>query len=104
MTKKYKTPWEVGSLFICTKCAAKFTQENLAEELKTELRKNLKKHDQQNSIRVMISGCLNVCHPEEQTFAFMPANGPTEVQTTVLDKETALNDIQSFIKTKIENS
>lgn len=101
MTKKYSTPWEVGSLFVCTKCGAKYNQPNLAEELKTDLRKDLKSRDEQGKIRVITSGCLNVCYPEEQTFAFMPTNGQTEVYTTALEKNTAYADIQEFIKKKV---
>jgi hypothetical protein len=33
-----KTPWEIGSIFICTKCGAKFNEPNMAEEVKTEIR------------------------------------------------------------------
>lgn len=101
MTKKYDVPWEVGSLFICTKCGAKFDQPTLAEEVKNDLRKDLKTRDQTQKIRVMTSGCLNVCYPEEQTFAFMPNNGPTEVYTTRLDKQMAFSGIQEFLKKKL---
>lgn len=101
MTKKYSTPWEVGSLFVCTKCGAKYNQPNLAEELKSDLRKDLKSREEQGKVRVITSGCLNVCYPEEQTFAFMPTNGQTEVYTTALEKATAFKDIQEFIKKKI---
>lgn len=101
MTKKYNTPWEVGSLFICTKCGAKYNQPNLAEELKTDLRKDLKSREEQTKIRVITSGCLNVCYPEEQTFAFMPNSGQTEVYTTALEKQMAFGDIKEFINKKI---
>jgi predicted metal-binding protein len=101
MTKKYSTPWTVGSVFICNKCGAKFNNENLAEELKSELRKDLKSREEHTKIRVMTSGCLSVCYPEEQTFAFMPNSGETEVYTTTLDKATALEDIKALIKKKV---
>ncbi len=101
MIKKYKTPWEVGSLFVCTKCGAKFNQPNLAEEIKSELRKELKAEEKQTKLRVMPSGCLSVCYPEQQTFAYMPCEGVTEVYTTSLEKETALKEISEFIKTKV---
>lgn len=102
MIKKYSTPWEVGSLFICNKCGAKFNQPNLAEELKTDLRKELKQNEQQTKIRVIVSGCLNVCYPEEQTFSFQPIDGKTEVYTTALDKNTATQEISDFIKQKLQ--
>lgn len=101
MTKKYNTPWEIGSLFICNKCGAKFNQPELAEKLKSSLRKDLKARDENKKIRVIVSGCLDVCYPEEQTFAFMPKTGETEVYTTQLDEKSAFEDIQNFIKNKI---
>lgn len=99
--KKYNTPWEVGSLFICTKCGAKYNQPNLAEDLKSGLRKDLKARDENGKIRVITSGCLNVCYPEEQTFAFMPKSGETEVYTTVLEQTQAFSEIKEFIQKKI---
>ncbi len=101
MAKKYSTPWEVGSLFICTKCGAKFNQPDLAEELKSSLRKDLKSRDENKKIRVMTSGCLNVCYPEEQTFAFMPIDGKTEVFTSELNEKQAYETIRKFIQQKI---
>ena len=101
MTKKYSTPWEVGSLFICNKCGAKFNQPDLAESLKSSLRKVLKARDENKKIRVIVSGCLDVCYPEEQSFAFMPKSGETEVYTTQLDEKIAFDDIQKLINEKI---
>jgi len=99
--KKYNTPWEIGSLFICTKCGAKYNQPNLAEDLKSGLRKDLKTRDENGKIRVITSGCLNVCYPEEQTFAFMPKEGQTEVYTTALEQNQAFAEIKEFIQKKI---
>ncbi len=101
MTKKYNVPWETGSLFICTKCGAKYNQPELAEEVKSAIRKDLKARDENGKVRVMTSGCLNVCYPEEQTFAYMPKSGETEVYTSALDKQTVLDDIKEFLKKKI---
>ncbi len=101
MIKKYETPWEVGSLFICNKCGVKFNEPDLAEDVKKALRKELKDQDSHKKIRVMTSGCLNVCFPEEQTFAFMPNSGETEVYTTVLDSKKAIEEIGKVIRKKI---
>lgn len=101
MTKKYSTPWEMGSLFICTKCGAKYNQPSLAEELKSDLRKDLKTRDENVKIRTITSGCLGICYPEEQTFAFMPKSGETEIYTTALEKDTAFVDIKALIQKKI---
>jgi predicted metal-binding protein len=102
MVKKYQTPWEIGSVFICNKCGAKFNQSDMAEDLKKALRKELKESDNHKKIRVMTSGCLNVCYPEEQTFAFMPNNGSTEVYTTSLNEKDSLKELSQFIKKKID--
>lgn len=101
MTKKYSTPWEIGSLFICTKCGVKYNQPNLAEDLKGDLRKDLRSREETSKVRVITSGCLGVCYPEEQTFAFMPNKGETEVYTTALEKDQAFTEIKEFIQKKI---
>ncbi len=103
MTKKYSTPWDTGSLFICTKCGAKYNQPNLAEELKGDMRKDLKSREEHTKVRVITSGCLGVCYPEEQTFAFMPNDGKTEVYTTALEKTQAFSDIKEFVQKKIQS-
>ncbi|MBC7421614.1 MAG: (2Fe-2S) ferredoxin domain-containing protein [Bdellovibrio sp.] len=99
--KKYQVPWEVGSLFICTKCGAKYNEPELAENVKKQIRKDLKEQDANKKVRVITSGCLNICYPEEQTFAFMPSRGETEVYTTKLDDKEAYEDITKFLKKKI---
>jgi predicted metal-binding protein len=103
MTKKYSTPWEIGSLFICTKCGAKYNQPNLAEEIKGDMRKELKSREEHTKVRVITSGCLGVCYPEEQTFAYMPNDGKTEVCTTALEKNQALAEIKDFVQKKIQS-
>lgn len=99
--KKYEIPWEVGSVFICTKCGAKYNEGDLAEDAKKQIRKELKEKDANKKIRVMTSGCLNICYPEEQTFVFMPNDGPTEVYTTELDLKTAVEDISKLVNKKL---
>lgn len=96
-----KTPWEIGSIFICTKCGAKFNEPNMAEEVKSEIRKKQKNDETQGKIRVVTSGCLGVCYPEKQTFAFMPTDGKTEVYTSELNKQIVLREIAEFLEKKI---
>lgn len=96
-----KTPWEIGSIFICTKCGGKFNEINMAEEIKTEIRKKQKTDETQGKIRVITSGCLGVCYPEKQTFAFMPVEGKTEVYTAELSKPAILNEISDLLKKKL---
>lgn len=100
MAKLNKTPWEIGSLFICSKCGAKFNQPTLAEEVKTEIRKEQKANDTQTKVRVVVSGCLGVCFPEKQTIAFMPVSGTTEVYTCELVREQIVKDISEIIEKK----
>ena len=96
-----KIPWEVGSIFLCSKCGAKFNQPNTAEETKTEIRKWQKATETQDKIRVVVSGCLGVCYPEKQTIAFMPVAGSTEVFTTELGKEILVSEVKTLINQKL---
>lgn len=102
MAEINKAPWEIGAIFICTKCGAKYNQPTLAEEVKSAVRKKQKTDETHTQIRVITSACLGVCYPEKQTFAFMPVEGKAEVYTTELDKETLFNDITSFLDGKIK--
>jgi hypothetical protein len=100
MAKLNKTPWEVGSLFICSKCGAKFNEPTLAEDVKTEIRKEQKAQDTQTKVRVVVSACLGVCFPEKQTIAFMPVSGTTEVYTTELSRNEIIKDVREIIQKK----
>ena len=73
----------------------------MAEEVKSEMRKWQKAQETQEKIRVIVSGCLGVCYPEKQTFSFMPVNGPTEVYTTELNKESLVADVRELIERKL---
>ncbi len=96
-----QTPWEIGSIFICTKCGAKFNETNMAEEVKSEIRKQQKADETQGKIRVITSACLGVCFPEKQTFAYMPVDGKTEVFTTELNKQSVLQEVRSLLEKKL---
>lgn len=98
-----KTPWEVGSILICSKCGAKFNLPTTAEETKTEVRKWQKASETQDKIRVIVSGCLGVCYPEKQTYTFMPVNGPTEVYTTDLGREILVGEVKALIADKLNS-
>ena len=95
-----KVPWEVGTVLVCSKCGAKFNQPNLADEVKTEVRKMQKAEGTQGKIRVIDAGCLGVCYPEKQTIAFLPINGPTEMFTTALEKEVVLEEVKKLVAEK----
>lgn len=96
-----QSPWEIGSVFICTKCAAKSNMPTLAEEVKTDVRKKQKAEETQGKIRVITSSCLGVCYPEKQTFAFMPVDGKTEIYTTEINKEVLTNEVNELLMRKI---
>lgn len=104
MSKINPAAWEIGSIFICSKCGTKFNEPNLAEEVKSEIRKKQKADETQGQIRVIPSGCLGICYPEKQTFAFMPIEGRTEVYTTELNKQTVLQDVTELLKKKLEKA
>lgn len=97
-----KSPWEIGSVFICTKCGAKYNEPDLADEVKSKVRKQQKQEETQGLIRVITSGCLGVCYPEKQTFAFMPLEGKTEVYTTELKKSTVMDEVTELVNKKIK--
>ena len=101
MANLNKTPWEVGSILLCSKCGAKVNQPTIAEEVKSEIRKIQKADDTQSKIRVVVSGCLGVCYPERQTFGFMPVDGKTEMYTTEINKEVILSELKQIISKKI---
>jgi predicted metal-binding protein len=103
MANANKSPWEIGSIFICTKCGAKFNDPDLADEAKSKIRKKQKEEETQGLIRVITSGCLGVCYPEKQTFAFMPVDGKTEIYTTGLKKDEVIEDITELMNRKIKN-
>lgn len=96
-----KTPWEIGSILMCSKCGAKFNEPNIAEDVKSEMRKLQKAEETQNKIRVIVSGCLGVCYPEKQTFSYMPVDGLTEIYTTELNKESLSAEVKDLIKRKL---
>lgn len=104
MLKNYQAKFTEGALFICSKCGQGFSdpQPEMAEKLKTELRQELKKTNVQTKVRVMVSGCLGLCVKEEQTFAYCPNYGETEVLTASSQYEVAKVDILNFLNAKMQ--
>lgn len=99
--KNYDTPWTVGSVFICNKCGAAFDKPNNAEDLKKDLRGYLKEKEAHKQIRVMVSGCLNICDKNEQAVAYQPVNGLTEVFTVDKKYDAAVKDLKTILDKKI---
>ncbi len=106
MLKKYNPKFTIGSLFICSKCGKDFSAPDAsrAENLKTDLRTELKNIEAQSKVRVMVGSCLGVCAKDEQAFAYYPnepAQNAIEVYTASSDLEQAKKEILDFIKSKI---
>ncbi|MBC7466832.1 MAG: hypothetical protein H7256_12645 [Bdellovibrio sp.] len=101
--KNYDIPWTIGSVFICNKCGAAFDKPNNAEDLKKDLRVYLKEHDAHKQVRVMVSGCLNICDKNEQAVMYQLTNGPTEIFTVDKKYDAALNDLKTILDKKINS-
>ena len=101
--KTYEIPWSVGAMFICNKCGIAFNEPENAEKLKLDLRTYLKENDQNKKIRVMVSGCLNVCKKEEQAISFQPVLGSTKMFTVDQNYNSALIELKSILDKKIAN-
>ncbi|MFZ3228740.1 MAG: hypothetical protein WA160_00950 [Pseudobdellovibrio sp.] len=98
--KNCETPWSVGSLFICNKCGIAFNQPDNAENLKKALRLDLKEKESGKKNRVMVSGCLSICDKTAQAVMYHPIEGKTQVFTTAIKFEDALNEIKTFLDQK----
>ena len=99
--KKYDTPWKIGSVFICNKCGNGFGEPESAEKLKTSLRTQLKTIDAHKKIRVMVTGCLNVCNKEQQNVMYQPVNGKSEIFTVGTDFDANLTELNQLILNKL---
>ncbi|MES3039420.1 MAG: hypothetical protein V4736_16040 [Bdellovibrionota bacterium] len=67
-------PWEKVAFFICEKCGKSIDKpkggdDDLAGELKSHYRSELKEIDLHKKVRVMVSGCLNICEKGKQAAA-----------------------------------
>ena len=100
--KKFDTPWSVGCLFICDKCGISFKQEKMAEKLKQDLRLHLKEQDDHKKIRVMVTGCLNVCSKDEQTVMYQPNSGKGEIFTVGDDLKSNLSELKQILEFKLK--
>ena len=99
--KTFETPWSTGSLLICNKCGKSFGQTENAENLKSDLKGYLKETENHKKIRVMVSGCLNICQKEEQAVVFHPNEGKAQVFTVDQNYKTAINELKDFLNKKL---
>lgn len=80
---KSGAPWKVGAFFVCEKCGKKNggpAIQGLADKVKIEFKSKLKEMGHGKDLRVMTSGCLDVCPKEQQAAVFCPSSGG-EVKT-----------------------
>jgi predicted metal-binding protein len=108
--EKVFTPWQKGVLLICQKChkaidSKSLTSEvNSAEVLRDYLRKELAQQQAGKGIRVMVSGCLNVCKAQKQAIVYAavheaePGQGTTEAYT--IHPEQDREQVLEFLKQK----
>ncbi len=101
--KNYNTPWSIGSVFICNKCGIAFEQPENAENLKKDLRIFLKEKGAHHKIRVMVSGCLDICEKKEQAVTYQPIEGRTAVFTVNKDFETAKTELKNMLDEKLSS-
>lgn len=101
--KSYETPWSVGSVFICNKCGAAFEKPDNAENLKKDLRVYLKEKDAHKKVRVMVSGCLDICEKPEQAVMYQSNEGPTKVFTVSSNYEESLAELKNILDKKINS-
>lgn len=99
--KACDTPWSVGSMLICNKCGKSFNHPEQADQMKSALRSFLKENDSHKKVRVMVSGCLNICDKEAQAVCYQPNNGPTEVFTVDKNFDKSVNEIKTFLMKKV---
>lgn len=100
--KPYVPKFTVGSLFICSKCGKDFDAPSNAEDLKSDLRSELKDMDGANKkVRVMVSGCLGICEKGTQAFGYYPNEGTAEFYVTTDKYKEAKSEILELIKRKV---
>lgn len=99
--KTEEIPWSKGALFICSKCGKAFDRAENAEDLKKDLRKYLKESEHHKDIRVVVSGCLDICDIDYQAVSYHPVDGKTEVITVSKDYELALQDLKDLLRRKL---
>ncbi len=97
--KSAELGWTKAAVFICNKCGKSITgaSSELAEDLKKEFKSEIKALGLSKEIRVMTSGCLNICEKEFQAVAFIPVKKSLKASIKLMDpfkdKEALRNEI-----------
>ena len=95
--KNEELGWGKAAVFICNKCGKSITgaSSDLAEDLKKEFKNEMKDLGLAKDIRVMTSGCLNICIKEMQAVAIFPVNPDVPASVKVF---SPLKDKEAFRK------
>jgi predicted metal-binding protein len=102
--KHEETPWSEGVMLICTKChksiSASLLKEegNAAENLKIYLKKKMKDEGLSSKVRVITSGCLDICIDDTQAVSFAGRYGGTESFT--LHPENEKEELLDWLRKK----
>jgi predicted metal-binding protein len=85
--KDEELQWQKAAVFICTKCgkAIPGAPEDLAEQLKSEFKSEMKSLGLAKDIRVMTSSCLDICEVGYQAVALIPKNDASKAVVKVFD-------------------
>ncbi len=85
--KSVELPWNKAAVFICTKCAKSISGASVdfADDLKKELKSEIKELGLSQEIRVMTSSCLNICEKEFQAVALIPCKKTSLATIKVMD-------------------
>lgn len=100
--EKDEVPWSKGAFFICEKCGRRKDSDpalhGFADELKGEFKSKFKEMGHGKDIRVMVSGCIDVCPPQKQAAAWCPTNGTTE---TLVFAKSERSEVFDWLKKKL---
>lgn len=102
--KKEDTPWSEGVMLICTKCHKSISSSmlkeegNAAENLKMFLKKKMKDEGLSKKVRVITSGCLDICIDDTQAVTFASTHGETE--SFILHPEKEKEELLEWLRNK----
>ena len=103
--KREENPWSKAVVMICTKCGksidAKSLEDpvNVADNLKTYLKKSFKDSNELDKIRIVTSSCLDICLDEFQAVSIARTDGPTE--SWILHPEKEKKELLDYLQKKI---
>lgn len=88
--KNEELQWSKAAVLICTKCGKSIpgAPENVGEDLKNELKAEMKNRGMALEVRVMTSSCLNICEAGFQAVAILPTDASKPAVVKVLDPVT----------------